>query len=100
SLSFRREIPQISKETSARLVSKQDWHAVFSQLRRQLPIGNTNRKILLTTTKSFLHMNSVPAFLEIYCSGLVSIPLRPSEVSVGSNVARLLTFFRTRCMMT
>ena len=39
--------------------------------------GNTNRKILLTTTESFLHMNSVPAFLEIYDSGLVSTPLRP-----------------------
>ena len=62
--------------------------------------GNTNRKILLTTTESFLHMNSVPAFLEIYGSGLVSTPLRPSEPSVGSNVVRLVTLSRTRCIIT
>jgi len=72
----------------------------FPNCARNSRSGNTNRKILLTTTESFLHMNSVPAFLEIYDSGLVSTPLRPSEASVGSNVERLVTFSRTRCIIT
>jgi hypothetical protein len=70
----------------------------FPNCARNSRSDNTNRKILLTTTESFLHMNS--AFLEIYGSGLVSTPLRPSEPSVGSNVERLVTLSRTRCIIT
>ena len=73
----------------------------FPNCARNSRSANTNRKILLTTTESFLHMNSVGVFLlEIYGSGLVSMPLRPSEPSVGSNVVRLVTLSRTRCMIT
>ena len=73
----------------------------FPNCARNSRSANTNRKILLTTTESFLHMNSVGVFLlEIYGSDLVSIPLRPSEASVGSNVERLVTLSRTRCIIT
>ena len=63
--------------------------------------GNTDRKVLLTTTETLLHTKSVCTFLlETYGSGLVSMRLRRSERSVGSNVELLDTFARTRCMMT
>jgi hypothetical protein len=73
----------------------------FPNCARNSRSGNSNRKILFTTTESFLHMNSVGVFLlEIYGSDLVSTPLRPSEPSVGSNVERLVTLSRTRCIIT
>jgi len=73
----------------------------FPNCARNSRSANTNRKILLTTTESFLHMNSVGVFLlEIYGSDLVSIPLRPSEASLRSNGAPFLNPARTRCMIT
>ena len=71
----------------------------FPNCARNSRSGNTNRKILLTTTESFAHEFRA-RFLEIYGSGLVSTPLRPSEPSVGSNVERLVTLSRTRCIIT